>query len=351
MPFYQTAAFLLSAVPPAPAPADVTPFYQTTAFLNTAIFFGLVLASGFIGHWLGKGLRVADYGWKFGVILFAILASTVVIIRGWPPRLGIDLGGGSILVYKVDERLTDWRPEKMDALIIAISRRINPGGQKEMSVRSLGNNMVQITMPTVSGSTKEQKQAEAQKVKDLIHTTGALQFRIVATMRDDDSLIEKAKAERLKYPPLPITPITVSEGRKKAIWCRVRDQEVDDIRWDHREGSQVRQPNEAAMMVGTVKEPDPANPGKEIDKEVWDLLVLEPESDAYQRHWRRYPRRESRHNQKDGSPEVKFSFNPRGRREIRQVDQRALFPRQRFPLSPGDRDGQRIADGPRCCRQ
>ena len=90
MPFYQTAAFLLSAVPPAPgpSPADVTPFYQTTAFVNTAIFIGLVLASGFIGHWLGKGLRVADYGWKFGVILFAIVGQH----RGHPPRLAAAAG-------------------------------------------------------------------------------------------------------------------------------------------------------------------------------------------------------------------------------------------------------------------
>ena len=283
-----------------PAPADVTPFYQTTAFLNTAIFIGLVLASGFIGHWLGKGLRVADYGWKFGVILFAILASTVVILRGWPPRLGIDLGGGSILVYKVDERLTDWRPDKMDALVIAISKRINPGGQKEMSVRSLGNNMVQITMPTVSGSTKEQKQAESEKVKTLIHTTGALQFRIVATKRDDDSLIEKAKAERLKYPPLPITPITVSEGRKKATWCRVRDQELSSVRGD-----------DAAMMVGTTKVLDEAS-GKEVDKEVWDLLVLEPESDNYNVTGADIRDAQIGINQRDGSPEVEFSFNPAG---------------------------------------
>ena len=97
---------------------------------------------------------MVDYGWKFGVILFAILASVVVVIRGWPPRLGVDLGGGSILVYKVDETKTDWRPEKMDSLLTSISKRVNPGGQKEISVRSLGNDMVEIVMPSVSGSTR-----------------------------------------------------------------------------------------------------------------------------------------------------------------------------------------------------
>ena len=88
------------------------PFYQTTSFINIALFILLVVVSSLIGHWLGKALRVVDYGWKFGVILFAMLASAVVVFRGWPPRLGVDLGGGSILVYKVDETKTEWRPEQ-----------------------------------------------------------------------------------------------------------------------------------------------------------------------------------------------------------------------------------------------
>ena len=124
MPFYQTTAFLLSAVAPA-APSGSAPaphFYETAAFINCAIFIGLVAAASFIGHWLGKALRAVDYGWKFGVILFAILASTVIVIRGWPPKLGVDLGGGSILVYKVDETKTEWHKEKMDSLLTSIAQ-------------------------------------------------------------------------------------------------------------------------------------------------------------------------------------------------------------------------------------
>ena len=159
-----------------------------------------MIGSGLIGHWLAKALRAADYGWKFGIILFAILASVVVVFRGWPPKLGVDLGGGSILVYKVDETKTEWRPEKMDSLMASIGKRVNPGGQKEISVQSLGNDMVEIVMPSVSGSTDKEKQVEAEEIRKIIRTTGALEFRIVATKRDDESLIEKAKAERKKFP-------------------------------------------------------------------------------------------------------------------------------------------------------
>ena len=173
----------------------------------------LVVASSLIGHWLAKALRVTDYGWKFGVILFAILASAVVVFLGWPPKLGVDLGGGSILVYKVDETKTDWRPEKMDSLLASIGKRVNPGGQKEISVKSLGNDMVEIVMPSVSGSTKEEKQAEAEEIRKIIRTTGALEFRIVATKRDNESLIEMAKAERKKYPVNSLKTVIISDPK------------------------------------------------------------------------------------------------------------------------------------------
>jgi SecD/SecF fusion protein len=311
MHFFPTAAFLLSAVSPATDEVAKQPFYETAAFINSAIFIGLILASGFIGHWLAKGLRVAEYGFKFGVILFALLASAVVVVRGWPPRLGYDLGGGSILVYKVDENMRNWRPEEMmDSLLTAISNRINPGGQKEMSVRSLGTNMVQIVMPTVTGSSEKEKEAEKQKVKDLIATTGALQFRIEATTRDDPTLIEKARAERAKYPARLEKPLVVTERGKKAEWIRVRDQEVDSVKFNYDEDTGTRQPNEAAMMVGTVKDKDKT--GKEIDKELWEVLVLDPESPAYDVTGRDIRDARAGHNPKDNSPEVEFSFNSAG---------------------------------------
>ena len=88
----------------------------------------------------------------------------------------------------------------MDSLLVSISKRVNPGGQKEISVKSLGNDMVEIVMPSVSGSTAKEKQAEAEEIRKIIRTTGALEFRIVATKRDNESLIEMAKAERKKFP-------------------------------------------------------------------------------------------------------------------------------------------------------
>ena len=247
-------------------------------------------------------MRAADYGWKFGVILFAMLASVVVVFRGWPPRLGVDLGGGSILVYKVDETKTEWRPEKMDSLLASISKRVNPGGQKEISVRSLGSDMVEIVMPSVSGSTAKEKQAEADEIRKIIRTTGALEFRIVATKRDNESLIEMAKAERQEISRHSQGTVIIKDpktGKELAKWCRVRDQEVDKIRGD-----------DAAMMVGTVKVKD--KDGKEVEKEVWEVLVLSPESEAYNVTGADVRDARSGIDQETAMPEVLFSFNSAG---------------------------------------
>jgi len=292
MSFFQTTAFLISAIDPAPA----VPFYLTSGFLNCSIFLVLLVGSGLIGHWLAKALRVADYGVKFGIILFAIFASTVVVIRGWPPKLGVDLGGGSILVYKVDEQKTVWRAEKMDSLIASISKRVNPGGQKEISVRSLGTDMVQIVMPSVSGSTKEEKQVEAEEIRKIIRTTGALEFRIVATKRDHESLIEMAKTERKKFPAdsSKIKTVTISDpktGKELAKWCRVRPQEMEKIKGD-----------EASLIVGK----------DDKDKDIVEVLVLSPDSEAYNVTGGDVRDARIGTDQETATPEVLFSFNPAG---------------------------------------
>ena len=304
----------------------------------------LVVASGLIGHWLAKALRVADYGWKFGVILFAILASTVMVIRGWPPKLGVDLGGGSILVYKVDETKTEWRPEKMDSLVTSISKRVNPGGQKEISVQSLGNDMVEIVMPSVSGSTAKEKQAEAEEIRKIIRTTGALEFRIVATKRrqriaDRNGQGGKEEISR-RFPPSTVIIRDRKTGKEVAKWVPVREQEVDKIKGDP-----------AALMVGKIPfldkdgKPVIGKDGKELEKEVWEVLVLAPESDAY--NVTGADIRDSRPSidQETAMPEVLFSFNPTGGAKFGRLTGEHV-PDRRFPVSPGDRAGRRIANGP-----
>ena len=203
---------------------------------------------------------------KLSILSLAIVVTLAFLGRhaltaepaGAPPKSAAEQRARWILVYKVDEQKTVWRPDKMDSLVDAICRRINPDGQKEILVKGLGANLVQIDMPSVSGSTAKEKAAKAEEVRKLIRAVGALEFRIMATKRDNESMIEAAKAYRKKFPAIPKNAVRIHDpktGKELGKWCRVRAQEVDKLKHD-----------DAAMMVGQVKVTD--QDGKEVDQDV-----------------------------------------------------------------------------------
>ncbi len=202
----------------------------------------LVVVSSIVGGFLARRLRMVDYGWKFSVILFAILASSLVVYRGWPPKLGVDLAGGSILVYEVDPAFA--QNVDMDKLVSSISERVNPGGQKEIRVRKLGADKVQITMPAIGqGESAEKQEADKEEIKRIIYTSGALEFRIVANTVDNQSLIERAMSEpnldRLKD----------SNGELLAKWVPVAKDEASALRGDKRLATRVKGDRVEALVV------------------------------------------------------------------------------------------------------
>src|SRR5690606_39837906 len=58
-----------------------------------------------LGIALAKSLRVPDYGQKIGFIFVTIGLAVAVLVTG-TPKFGIDLRGGVILVYEIDEEGT-----------------------------------------------------------------------------------------------------------------------------------------------------------------------------------------------------------------------------------------------------
>src|SRR5690606_4594839 len=59
-----------------------------------------------LGFQLAKSFRMPDHGWKIALILLTITAAGAITYFGWPPKLGIDLSGGVILIYEIDEEAT-----------------------------------------------------------------------------------------------------------------------------------------------------------------------------------------------------------------------------------------------------
>lgn len=130
-----------------------------------------------------------NFGRKF--LLIGIL-TLVAIVAMWPPeeklKLGIDLSGGTILVYQAKD--TDRPDFRMDDLISALKRRVNPEGVLDIPIRKVGSNRVEIILPKASPE-------EVERVKRQMTAVGSMEFRILADRRDptDQTAINRALGE------------------------------------------------------------------------------------------------------------------------------------------------------------
>ena len=118
------------------------------------------------------------FGWKIGVIVAATLFGLAFM---WPPqkklKLGIDLSGGTILVYEAENLPPGFN---MDELIAALKKRADPNGIKEIPIRNIGGNRIEIILPLASNE-------EVEEVKKMLTDVGSLEFRILANGKHDNT--------------------------------------------------------------------------------------------------------------------------------------------------------------------
>ena len=133
--------------------------------------------------------------WKLVLIVVSVVAGLIAMV---PPdkklKLGIDLSGGTILVYEVSR---ENRPENfnMDELIAALKQRADPQGVKETPIRKIGSNRIEIILPTASDE-------EVEEVKKMLTDVGSLEFRILANRKHDAAVVERALGPGgMKAPP------------------------------------------------------------------------------------------------------------------------------------------------------
>jgi SecD/SecF fusion protein len=192
-------------------------FHVVLMFAAVAL---MLIGPFLLGGFLAKLLRMPEYGWKIGLILFLLIVSVSMSAIKWPPKFGIDLSGGVILIYEIDkEQLKQEKKSIGDVdinkLVDAIKMRVNPGGQKEITIRPYGNDEIEIIIPNVTD-------AEKKRVKEIISETGKLEFRIVANIRDHKDQIELAQKE-----PNVTTFYADKKDPKRwtARWVRAREGE------------------------------------------------------------------------------------------------------------------------------
>ncbi|MDB4695128.1 protein translocase subunit SecD [bacterium] len=192
-----------------------------------AVVLGVLILPFVVGNFLSKSLRMPNYATRFGWVLLAMTAS-VVVLANKLPGLGVDLSGGTILVYELN-------PEKLKALaeqggqrvisedlIEPLTRRINPSGTQEIVLRPYGEKQIEIIVPEVD-------QLEVDRIKGLVEEAGVLRFAIVANTQQHQRQITAAK-KQARVGGLQATRASVqdSAGEQVAIWASV-DREKKDV--------------------------------------------------------------------------------------------------------------------------
>ena len=229
-----------------------------SSFIVLLVLVGIFVVPAIIGNYWARSMRLPEYGWRIAVVLSSALAAGVVIFVAMQPqkpvvhvvqqddtlqsiadeygvgvktltdennllntdelvgrelripkpkrlevKQGVDLSGGVILIYEVDEEKSqaaagqdnagaadqqDDSGVDIDALVEALARRINPGGVKEVVIRPYGDRQVEIIIPDVDD-------AEVERIKRQIVKAGFLKFLIVAKRNDHPGLFSLAQAQ------------------------------------------------------------------------------------------------------------------------------------------------------------
>jgi SecD/SecF fusion protein len=117
-------------------------------------------------------------------------------------RLGVDLVGGTILVYEVDTSKQQGEV-KPDELAAALKRRIDPADLLNVTIRPIASETprVEIILPTggYASGKRTLTNEEVENIKNLIQQQGRLEFRILANGTDDKEAIDRA-ADYLRNP-------------------------------------------------------------------------------------------------------------------------------------------------------
>ena len=129
----------------AAAAADAGGGSEMSVAIRLILAVGVIASSFVLGGVLARALKMPDFSFKIGLLLFTLFASLVICVVGWPPKRGIDLSGGVVLVYEVER--TGSQSASMQAAIAALNEELNAGGGEKLDARPNAKNQIEITVP------------------------------------------------------------------------------------------------------------------------------------------------------------------------------------------------------------
>jgi len=130
----------------APATAEIVDSGDEMSMMIQLIIAVAVIAGSFLaGAAIARALRMPDFGFRIGLVLFTLVGSVAVCIAGWPPKRGIDLSGGVVLVYEVDKGSPT--PALLQNTVEEINQQLDAGGDKKLVAKPAGANQIEIEVP------------------------------------------------------------------------------------------------------------------------------------------------------------------------------------------------------------
>lgn len=168
-----------------------------------------IVVSTVLGNMIARSSRMDDSGWRFAIVIGSILVSLLILGAKWPPRFGVDLKGGTVIVGQIDVSKVDPNDPnggeggnfQIDDLIRQLKNRIDPTGLLEIVIRRMGTDKIEVVIPDVD-------QVEAQRIWNKMNKIGFLQFRMVAT-----NLGEGVRAKELASKQAESTDLTIRRSR------------------------------------------------------------------------------------------------------------------------------------------
>ncbi|WP_161603329.1 protein translocase subunit SecD [Blastopirellula marina] len=226
-----------------PAVADGENGSSLLKLVMALAILGVPIAAGIF---LANTLRMPTYGWRLAVIFCTMVIGVTAVVRYWPPKFGIDLQGGVILIYEIDEDETkiylaeqkktgeDQKPSEtestadqdggtaynMNELLANLKNRVNPSGVREVVIRAYGSKQVEVIIPNAES-------ADLAVIKDKITTAGMLEFMIVANANDHVTLLNRARESKQRGERYVVS----STGRAEGKWVGIRKDEEGEYQW------------------------------------------------------------------------------------------------------------------------
>lgn len=250
---------------PTPAPAR-----SGSEFLFLLLVLAMIVLPFVAAHFISRALSVPEWSSRIGITLFMLVLGTspflTSLVNNRPLsdrfRLGIDLAGGTNMVFQVRGEGKEITPQVMDQMVGAVSRRINVSGTEEITVRAVGTDRIEVIVPGEDPQTVDD-------IKRRITRLGSLEFHIVANNTDSD--IARVALEM----DLAEKDVRI-DGELRARW--VRAAEANGVPKLLESSTAIRRPIKAERTVdGRVEQ---------YDTEEYLLLIDPPDEQVTGRYLR-----------------------------------------------------------------